>query len=219
MRPWFWFGHASAKDGPGMNPRENPDIKYVLIVRNGKEVIRSFHTFCNSINQDFKNMWGGFPPFLSSPREAFQMFAIDVPQFFFEYTREWWHFRHEKNVLLLHFADLKNDLNGNVRKLANFLEFDISEDIFKLVMQKADFKYMKKYHQDKIRLCKCRWPGSNRTLCFHGEDGSHLKKGETGGTDKFFTGSMNNEWAELVEQHFGSLPGLSEWAENGGDFP
>jgi len=29
---------------------------------------------------------------------------------------------------------------------------------------------------------------------------------------------MRDEWNGLVEKHFGKMPGLADWAENGGDF-
>jgi len=218
LRPWFWFGHGTPKAGAGLNPRKNPGVKYVMIVRNGKEVIRSFYPFCNSLNPEFRSMWGGFPPTLASPRETFKVFTTDVPQFFFEYTREWWEFRNDKNVIMLHFADLKKDLKGSVRKLAKFLEMEASEDVMKTVIEKADFKYMKKYHQDKTRHCFARWPGTNRTICEIDESKTHFNKGETGGTDNFFDQQMSDEWTGLVEKHFGKNPGLADWAENGGDF-
>merc|ERR1711957_230059 len=103
MRPWYWWGHGSPKDHDtmGLNPKENHDIKYVVIARNGKEVMRSMYPFINSHTQEFRRMWGGFPRKLSGPEETFKMFAVDMPQFFFEYTRDWWAFRDEKNVMLL----------------------------------------------------------------------------------------------------------------------
>jgi len=47
---------------------------------------------------------------------------------------------------------------------------------------------------------------------------THFHKGETGGTDNFFDQQMRDEWTGLVDKHFGQIPGLANWAENGGDF-
>lgn len=219
MRPWYWWGHGSPKDPNvvGLNPKENPDIKYVGIARNGKEVMRSMYPFINSHRQEFRRMWGGFPPKLSGPEETFKMFAVDMPQFFFEYTRDWWAFRDEKNVMLLHFADLKKDLSTSVRKLAKFLEFDVPEEAMKLVLHKASFKYMKEHHQKRVQLCVNKWPGTNHTICAVNR-GGHINKGEIGGADSFFTPAMHKQWDGLVEKYFGSQPGLAAWAESGGDY-
>lgn len=219
MRPWWWWGHGSPKDPKvvGLNPKANPNIKYIGIVRNGKEVIRSIYPFINSHGQEFRNMWGGFPPKLSTPEEAFKMFAIDMPQFFFEYTRDWWGFRNEPNVLLLHFADLKKDLNASVRRLAKFLELDVPEDAMKVVLQKASYKYMKEHHQTKVQVCVAKWPGANHSICSV-DEGGHINKGEIGGADAFFTRAMHEQWDDLVKKYFGSQPGLSAWAETGGAF-
>ena len=40
---------------------------------------------------------------------------------FFGFVASWWPLRHEKNVLLMHFADMKRDLSGAIRKVADFL--------------------------------------------------------------------------------------------------
>mmetsp|Transcript_25323 Transcript_25323/g.48499 ORF Transcript_25323/g.48499 Transcript_25323/m.48499 type:complete len:355 (+) Transcript_25323:56-1120(+) len=219
MRPWFWWGHSSPKDPKvvGLNPKANPNIKYVLVARNGKEVVRSIYPFINAHGQEFKTMWGGFPPKLSGPEEAFKMFAVDMPQFFFEYTRDWWAFRNEKNVMLLHFADLKKDLSASAHKLAKFLELEVPEDAMDLVLQKAPYKYMKEHHQQKVRSCVSQWPGTNHTIC-PVDEGGHINKGETGGADSFFTPAMHEQWDKLVDKYFGSQPELKEWAENGGAF-
>lgn len=220
LRPWFWWGHGSPKDPTvvGLNPKANPNIKYVGIVRNGKDVVRSMHPFINAHGKEFRNMWGGFPRKMSGPAEAFKMLAVDMPQFFFEYTRDWWAFRNERNVMLLHFADLKKDLSTNVRKLAKFLELDVPEDAMKVVLRKASYKYMKKHHQKKMQVCVSKWPGTNHSICSVDEGGHMNNKGQIGGSDAFFTPAMHEQWAKLVEKYFGSHPGLAMWAESGGAF-
>jgi aryl sulfotransferase len=41
---------------------------------------------------------------------------------FWENIRTWWEIRHLPNVLLLHFSELKADMPGQIRRIAEFLE-------------------------------------------------------------------------------------------------
>jgi len=218
VRPWCWWGHSSPSDPKlaGLNPPSNPHIKYINIVRDGKEVIRSMFPFINAHTAEYKRLWGSFPPTLSGPQETFQMFAVDMPHFFFEYTRDWWSFRNEPNVLLLHFADLKTDLKSSVQKIARFLEIELSTDTLQAVIEKASFKYMKEHHTKKVELCVSGYPGEKRICAV--ESGGHINKGELGHAEEFFTPDMNEKWDTMVEQYFGGQPGLAEWTQKGGPF-
>ena len=44
---------------------------------------------------------------------------------YFGYVKEWWPWRHEPNVLLLHYTDAKKDLGGVISKLAKFLNVQL----------------------------------------------------------------------------------------------
>merc|ERR1712023_361977 len=92
-------------------------------------------------------MWGGFPPGALSKEDMLKMFVEDDPGMIFGYLRSWWEFRHEPNVLMLHFKNLKDDLPGEVAKIAGFLEINASS-YMDVVLEKASFAYMKK-NEDK----------------------------------------------------------------------
>jgi hypothetical protein len=48
------------------------------------------------------------------------------------------------NILFLHFANLKKDLPGEIRRIAEFLNIEIEPNKFDLIVEKCTFKYMKK---------------------------------------------------------------------------
>ena len=62
---------------------------------------------------------------------------------FWENVASWWDIRHLPNVLLLHFADLKRDLPGAIRRIAAFLEIPLSEGLLETVVRHSSFDYMK----------------------------------------------------------------------------
>ena len=49
---------------------------------------------------------------------------------FFSNIQSWWHVRKQPNVLLLHFNELKSDLEGEMRKISKFLDCEINEKLW-----------------------------------------------------------------------------------------
>src|SRR3546814_1948914 len=54
-----------------------------------------------------------------------------------------WAIRHLPNVLLLHFADLKKDMPGEIRRVAAFLDIAIDESRWEAIVEHCSFDYMK----------------------------------------------------------------------------
>jgi aryl sulfotransferase len=59
------------------------------------------------------------------------------------HVRTFWEYRHLPNVHFHHFADLKQDLEGQMRRLATFLEIEVAEDKWPELVQAATFDHMK----------------------------------------------------------------------------
>ena len=104
-----WLSHCEYDGTPAtiaMDVKAHPNVKYIPMVRNGKEVVRSFYNFFNSFTQDVRNLWGGFPPAVSK-EDALKLITVDQPDFYFHSVQRWWAVKDEPNVHLVHFADLK----------------------------------------------------------------------------------------------------------------
>ena len=54
-----------------------------------------------------------------------------------------WARRHEPNVVLVHYADLSSDLEGEMRRLADRLGIDVPEDRWPELVQAATFDDMR----------------------------------------------------------------------------
>ena len=61
---------------------------------------------------------------------------------FWEHARTWWNVHHLPNVLMVHYANLKRDLPGEIRRIAAFLEIPIDEAIFPTIVEHCTFEYM-----------------------------------------------------------------------------
>jgi len=55
----------------------------------------------------------------------------------------WWNMRNEPNVKLVHYNNLKADLAGNMREIADFLEIEIDETKFDKLVENCSFSTMK----------------------------------------------------------------------------
>ena len=67
---------------------------------------------------------------------------------FWSYTHHaatWWPYRHLPNVMFLHYNELKEDLPGMMRKIAQFLDIAIVEDKWEETVHHCTFDYMKEH--------------------------------------------------------------------------
>ena len=95
-------------------------LKLLAMARNGLDQVASAAPFFNNHNDDFRKLWGGFPPASSGDTREDALTRMDemLPggifhDWYFKYVNEWWKVKDEKNVLLLHYSDAKKDLSGN----------------------------------------------------------------------------------------------------------
>lgn len=120
------------------------------------------------------------------------------------YVQSFWRFRHLPNVLMVHYSDLKADLEGEMRRIAQFLGIDIPEAEWPALVAAAGFANMKaNAAQLAPQVTDDVWHDPNRF--FH--------KGESG------------QWQELLDAEDLALyrrvmterlePELAHWLEHG----
>ena len=95
-------------------------VKFLVMTRNGLDVVASLIPFFDSQTDEFRHMWGNFPPKGSGDKrqDAETWMSSLLPggimdHLYFPFVNTWWKVKNEKNVLLLHYADAKKDLKGN----------------------------------------------------------------------------------------------------------
>ncbi|WP_454079744.1 sulfotransferase domain-containing protein, partial [Escherichia coli] len=62
-----------------------------------------------------------------------------------ENVRSWWERREDANVLLLHYADLLDDLPGQIRLIAAFLGITVAQDRWDAIVAHCRFDYMRQH--------------------------------------------------------------------------
>ena len=128
--------------------------KVVLVVRNIKDTLVSFYHFyrmCKFLG----NMKGPFDEFFELFKEKNLVYGD-----WFDHVSGYLNNQSKFNLLLVRYEDLKNDLKGNIRKNAEFLEEELSESQFDAIAEHVDFKSM----QNNKSLNKSWIPGFDQNI-------------------------------------------------------
>ncbi|HET8695934.1 MAG TPA: sulfotransferase domain-containing protein [Gammaproteobacteria bacterium] len=127
-------------------PPGTPDVRYVVVVRNPEEVLASMYPFIAAHSNAWFDLWQ--VPRDEFVRPDFGSFYYDVAQHVFGpmtfgFVAAWWPLRRARNVLLLHYSDMKRDHEGSVRRIAEFLGFEPTADRWPAILEYTSFDWMK----------------------------------------------------------------------------
>lgn len=156
--------------------------KYIYIGRDGRDVMWSFYNHHSTANEawyDALNNTPGRvgPPIGKPPATVIQYFrewleGDGYPMWpFWENIRSWWNIRHLPNVHLIHFADLKRDMPGEIRRIAEFLQISIDERSWDSILLHCSFDYMKAHATRSVPLGGAFWNGGAETFIHKGNNG------------------------------------------------
>jgi hypothetical protein len=196
-----------------------PKVKFVAMARNGLDVVTSLIPFFSAHRDEFRTLWGGFPPNSSGDVDVDAETRLSellpggtLYALYFSYVKEWWPLRNEPNVLLLHYADAKKDLKGTVSKLASFYDVDLSATELDSVTDMCSFEHMKR-NTELFSYELPLNPNYSGKIMHHG---SLTRKGENGGGELTFNDDQKSRWRLAEEEEFRDST-LLGWAREGGD--
>ena len=156
--------------------------KYIYIGRDGRDVVWSMYNHHSTANEawyDALNNTPGLvgPPIEKPPSSITQYYhewldGDGHPWWpFWENVRSWWDIRDLPNVYFIHFADLKREMAGEIRRLADFLEIPVNEDIWDSILLHCSFDYMKAHATQSVPLGGAFWDGGAKTFIHKGKNG------------------------------------------------
>lgn len=160
----------------------SPQAKYLYIGRDGRDVVWSLYNHHANANQKWYAALNDTPgrvgPAIGSPPDDIRQYwrewlARDGYPFwpFWENIRSWWAIRHLPNVLLLHYANLKRDLPGQMRRIAAFLDIPIDETRWDTLLEYCSFDWMKRNATKSVPLGGAFWDGGARVFIHRGVNG------------------------------------------------
>ncbi len=175
------------------------EARYIHVTRDGRDASLSFHNHALGLSSQLLAAFDGagladpavgrpYPKPLEDPAAHFHRWLTEgvaegasdgLPQMsFFDTEQSWWDVRDRPNVLLAHYADLKADLPGEMRRIAAFLDIEVPPDLWPELVEAAGFAAMRR---------------NGAALM-----GAHARM-FAGGPDTFFNRGDNARWRDVFD--------------------
>ena len=173
-----------------------PQLKYILVGRDARDVFMSFWNHQSNITPLFYEVVNsgqvGDP--LPPPPEDIKVFWREwMTRGWFPWESEgypnWGNLRHTPglggttaslpNILFVHYNDLLADLPGEIGRVADFLAIDVSNDALSRIASIVDFKSMKANAEGIL-------PGAKDVFI--------------GGAQTFINKGTNNRWRQVLNE-------------------
>lgn len=193
----------------------SPKAKYIYIGRDGRDVIWSMYNHHYNANEKWYHALNDTPgrvgPPIEKPSESIVEYFTDwlrndgYPFWsFWENLQTWWAAKDLPNVYLIHYQKLKEDMPGEIRKLAAFLEIPINEDKWNALLEHCSFEYMKKNAVKSVPLGGAFWDGGADTF---------INKGVNGRWKNVLPQELSNEYENMLAEKVGAA--CAKWVTTG----
>lgn len=189
--------------------------KYIYIGRDGRDVVWSMYNHHVNANelwyQALNDTPGRVGPPIEKPVDSIIQYYhdwLDKDGFpfwsFWENIKAWWQVRHLPNVLLLHYAKLKEDMPSEIQKIAAFLDIAIDPSQWEAILEHCSFDYMKQHATKSVPLAGAFWDGSSQTF---------INKGVNGRWKDMLSKEDSERYERMAEEKLGAA--CAQWLKTG----
>jgi aryl sulfotransferase len=165
------------------------ELRYIVVARDGRDACLSYHNHVLSYTPwmlarldaaGVEDGTGPFPRALARTEAFFHRWLTQgIPlepdglplHSYFGFQRAWWRMHDQANVLLLHYADLKADLPGAMRRVADFLGIVVPNALWPTLIEAASFGAMRRAGDTLLGRTRAAFRGGGDTFFHHGENG------------------------------------------------
>ncbi len=154
-----------------------PTTSYIVVLRDGRDAFMSWQNHMThmrpeivaQISADALKEGGRALEWTGDPQQDFLPW-LERPESAPAYLASWWSRRDQRNVLLVHYNDLKADLDGEMRRIAGFLDLNIPEDLWPGVVERCTFESMRARPEDLGPL-EVVFEGGAKNFLYKGTNG------------------------------------------------
>ncbi len=115
--------------------------RYLIVIRDPKDIFVSNYHFLS------KGMFGPSMPKVASWLSLFLSEDFPVGGSWAVNTAAYWAQRHRPNVKIFSFKQMKSDLPGTIRSVADFLGISAAQAVLGEVERRSSFEYMRQHDQ------------------------------------------------------------------------
>jgi len=199
----------------------HPNARYITVGRDGRDVFMSLWHHYQSYTDEAYEVMNSVPAATNDPLprcpediHEFWRWWIGRGQFpgetdgypfgsHFHFLETFWGSRHLPNVLLVHYNDLKTDLDGEMRRISAFLDIEVDETIWPTLVEAATFEAMKRDGELLVPETAMVFAGGARTF---------INKGTNDRWRDVLTPTEVAQYEAVVAR---LDPALSRWMERG----
>ena len=193
-------GHNAASRAPSRvtsrTTRFQPGARYIVSVRDPRDTLVSAYRFFEG--------WFFEPG--SIDIETLGRVRFVEGRTYYTHLASWWPHRHDANVLLLAYEHMKDDHEGAVRRVAEFIGFGDDDERIAIACQESSLASMKAHH-DKYDDLMMR--ERSEVVCDLplGSDSSKVRSGEVGAhrvelSERLVT-DLDATWDETITADLG----------------
>jgi aryl sulfotransferase len=166
------------------------EVQYVMVARDPRDVFMSLvnhygeHTpaFFDMANNTPGRVGDPFPPYDGDIHKLWRnwitrgWFAWESDGWPYwshlHHAKTWWEYRHLPNIRLVHYNDLRRDLDGEMRKLAGWLHIDVPVERWPHVVNACRFETVKA-NPEKVtgEGARTMWKDGGNTFIHKGTNG------------------------------------------------
>lgn len=196
--------------------------KYIVVGRDARDVFMSLWNHHSHVTKEFLRALNTTPgrvghPIPRCPEEIrdFWYQWITVGWFDWEsegypywsnlrHVQSWWNFQHLPNILFVHFNDLLNNLEGELQRIADFLDIALTAGLVPRIADAVTFKNVKQKAEELMPNAAQNWTGGAKTF---------INKGTNGRWRNVLTDEDLALYEAAIVREL--TPDCSHWLENG----
>jgi len=171
----------------------NGKSKFIYVWRNGMDVAVSFYHHCIGIR--FYNFDGDWDTFC----ELFLTENVDFGSWW-DHVREWWVRVHSPDfngdVLMLTYEEMKEDIEREIRKIAKFVDVELTDEQVQMIIKNSSFAAMKDTEMITPTLNDPR---------FRKSGSNHYRKGIIGDYKNYWKPDQIERFYKMCETKFAGL--------------
>lgn len=201
------------------------EVRYIHVARDGRDAFMSWHNHFSHYSPLAIERQGAAgladetlgiplprPP--ATPHGHFRVWMTEGPQarllddspatHFFAIETSYWAARRMPNLLMVHYNDLKKDLDGEMRRIASFLDVEVAPDLWPRLVEAARFDFMREHGATLMPRAATSWDDGHKRF---------LNKG----TNERWRDALTPEDIALYEERVARecSPALARWLEGG----